>query len=84
MTTSTVVQSYPPIQSPMIDSRGLVTPVWSKWFNQNYIQSGSSSSTTLTSLIQTVAALTLIVNGNSDDITELQNEVNSIGVGRQL
>jgi len=83
--SSSVVQSYPPIQSPVVDLKsGIVSPVWSKWFNQNYIQSGGSSSTTLTSLIQTVAALTLVVNQNTADIKALQGQVNGLGVGRQL
>lgn len=83
--SGTVIQSLPPIQSPMIDPKtGFVTQVWSKWFNQNYIQTGGSSSTTLTSLITTVELLTTEVNANTTNITAMQGQVNGLGVGRQL
>ena len=84
MSSNAVVQSYPPIQTPLTDKNGVVSPVWAKWFNQNYIQSGSSSSTTLTSLIATVAEQATQITTLQTQNTALQNQANGLSCGRQL
>ncbi len=83
--STAVVQSYPPVQTPLIDmNTGFVTQVWAKWFNQNYIQSGSSSSTTLTSLIATVAAQAVTITSLQTSNTALQKQVNGLSCGSVL
>ncbi len=85
MSTNSVVQAFPPITSPLIDVKtGIVTPVWSKWFNQTYIQTGSSSSTSLTSLIATVATINTQITTINATLTTYLNRINSLSVGRDL
>lgn len=77
-----IVQSFPPVQTPLIGQNGILHPVWAKWFQQNYIQTGSSSSTTLTSLIATVAEQATEISSLQEAVTTLQNE--TIGTGHYL
>lgn len=84
MSPNGLVQPFPPIMSPMIDKNGAITPIWSKWFNTLYIQTGSSSSTSLTSLIATVAIIITQIATINSTLTTQQNEINGLGVGRQL
>lgn len=82
---SSQVQSYPPIQSPLIDpGTGMITNIWSKWMSGLYIQTGTSNSTSLTSLIATVATIQSQISTINGTLTGLQNQINSFGVGRQL
>ncbi len=85
--SQSVVQAYPPVQVPICDRNGVATPVWVKWFESNYIQTGGSSSTTLTSLIATVAtqaAEIAALQAQIANLVPLQNQVNGLSVGRQL
>ena len=82
--STTVVQSYPPVQVPLLGQNGLLNPVWAKWFQQSYVQNGGSSSTTLTSLIATVATQATEISTLQTANTALQKQVNGLGVGRQL
>lgn len=82
--STTLVQAYPPVQVPLLGSNGLLNPVWAKWFQQSYVQSGGSSSTTLTSLIATVAIQATEISTLQTENTALQKQVNGLSCGRQL
>lgn len=81
---SNQVLSPAPYQSQIVDKSGMLTIPWVNWIRQLYIQTGAASSTSLTSLINTVAELSAQVTSNTADIGMLQTEVNDLNLGHEL
>lgn len=70
-----------PYGNPMVSKDGLLTPIWSKWIGQLFIQTGGSTSTSLSSVITTVATLSTTVTAQSAEISTLIDQVNGLSVG---
>lgn len=81
MSTSATI---PPIQAPLVDQRGILTHVWAIWFNNVNEQTGGSGSTSLASLITTVAEQAAEI-ADLQALTDTQQEqIDSISVGHYL
>ena len=77
--------TLPPIQAPLVDQRGILTHVWAIWFNNVNEQTGGTGSTSLASLITTVAEQAVEISTLQTQVSDLQIEVlNGLTVGRQL
>lgn len=82
--SNTPVQTFPPVQSQAVDSRGMFTAIWAKWLQTLYTQIGNSTTVSLTQIQATQATHTTQIAALQANVTTLQNEINSLGVGRDL
>lgn len=73
-----------PYGSPMVDKKQMLTPAWTNWVRQLFVQTGGNSSTSLASLIITVANLSATVTTLESEISSLEIEVNGLSQGRQI
>lgn len=73
-----------PYQSPMVDKSQKMTPPWVNWFRQLFIQTGGSSSTSLASLIITVATLNATVATLQTNVSVMQDEIDGLEQGRVI
>lgn len=71
MSSNNLVQSFPPIQSPMTDKNGAVTPIWSKWLSSLYIQTGGSTSSSVTELQSDIVTLQANVGVLNSEVSTL-------------
>lgn len=73
-----------PFGSTVVDKSQKLTPAWTNWFRQLFIQTGGSSSTSLASLIVTVSNLSETVTSQTTQIANLQAEIDGLSVGREI
>lgn len=82
-----------PYKTPMVDSRGMLTEPWSKWFRQVFLRIGGTtalSNTELTENLDTaaieadIATLFTTTGGQTTSINNLNSSVNDLNQGRQV
>lgn len=91
MSDASVIVPPPPYQSAFTDSKGKITPTWSKWIQQLYLRSGGASSPSTAGLASAITTLQTDVETLQDEVatlttenTDLTNLANGLSVGRIL